>query len=92
MLLAAGYFLLLPRAGAIRRLPKGALMGLVLSVMLPALSHLYLFKRASIPYVAGMLALYWLLHLALGGVAAYLILAVVSTGLMYFRLVVRGER
>jgi len=91
-LLWAGYFLLLPRASALRQLPKGVLVGLVLSVMVPALGHLYIFKKASIPYVAGMLALGWLLHLAMGGVPAYLILAVVSTGLMYHRLMVRGER
>ena len=91
-LLAAGYFLLLPRRGAIRNLPKGVLLGLALSVMVPALGHLYIFTRASIPYVAGMLALGWLLHASMGGVPAYLVLALVSTGLMYYRLMVRGER
>lgn len=91
-LLGAGYFLLLPRSGAIRNLPKGVLLGLVLAVMVPALGHLYIFTKASIPYVAGMLALGWLLHAAMGGVPAYLILAAVSTGLMYYRLMVRGER
>lgn len=88
----AVYFLLLPKRGAIRSLPKGVLLGLALSVMVPALGHLYIFTKASIPYIAGMLALGWLLHASMGGVPAYLILAVVSTGLMYYRLVVRRER
>ena len=75
-----------------KRLPKGATLGLILSMVMPALGHLYILKRSSIPYIAGMFVLGLTLHALLDGMSSFIIVSVVSTSLMYYRLVVKGER
>ena len=74
-----------------KRLPKDAPMGLIMSLFLPALGHLYIYKARSLWYVAGLAFLGFVAQGFLGTVYAGVLTSVVSFGLMYQRLVIRRE-
>jgi len=74
-----------------KRLPKDAPMGLVMSLFIPALGHLYVYKLKSLWYVAGLLVLGWALQAVGGWWISTLCVTGLSFGLMYWRLVLKGE-
>lgn len=93
----AGFYLLILSISFVlvyageKRLPPHAPMGLVMSLFLPALGHLYVYEARSLWYAAGLLALGAGLTVASGWWVSTLVLTPLSFGLMYWRLVMRGE-
>jgi len=74
-----------------KRLPRDAPMALVMSLFIPALGHLYVYKLRSLWYVAGLLALGWALQAVGGWWISTIAVTALSFGLMYWRLVLKGE-
>lgn len=74
-----------------KRLPRDVPMGLVMSLFLPAFGHLYVYTKRSLMFVAALLALSLALLFGAGWWASTLVVTPLSFGLMYWRLVVRGE-
>lgn len=74
-----------------KRLPRDAPMGLVMSLFIPAFGHLYIYRLKSLWYVAGLLTLGWALQAAGGWWTSTLAVTALSFGLMYWRLVLKGE-
>lgn len=74
-----------------KKLPKDAPMGLTMSIFLPALGHIYIYKLRSLAYVTGLVLLGFLLSLFMDLAYASVIVSITSTALMYWRLVIRNE-
>lgn len=75
-----------------KKLPKDAPMGLIMGMFIPAFSHLYIYRAKSLWYVGGLIVLGKVLQDLVGITYSMVGVAVVSFGLMYWRLVVKREQ